>query len=76
MRSAKVTSKSRKDLHRDLDGEADVVIRSCRAPGTIRTSAEQVSISRNSKRRLLRRERESRAAFRRFNFCPGHVGEG
>jgi hypothetical protein len=34
MKSAKVISKSRKDLHRDLDGEADVVIRSCRAPGT------------------------------------------
>jgi hypothetical protein len=44
-----------------------------RAPGTIRTSAEQVPISRNSKTRPLRRQRDSRAVFRQFNSCPGHV---
>jgi hypothetical protein len=46
-----------------------------RAPGTIPTSAEEVPISRNSKSRPLRRERDSRAVFRQFNFRPGHFGE-
>lgn len=49
--------------------------RAWRAPGTTRTSAEQVPIPRDSKSRSFRRECYGRAVLGEFSLCPGHIGK-